>query len=83
MKNISNMDGMEAVIDSGLDAMLTTAEVALDVTEACNIIAIAYAQARLVWGDDADEDQIAACISAVRAAYVVGKERRTMFAGYG
>jgi predicted metal-dependent TIM-barrel fold hydrolase len=83
VKNLTNEEGMESVIESGMDAMLTTAEVALDATEACNIIAIAYAQARLLWGNDADEDQIAACIAAVRAAYVVGKERRTMFAGYG
>jgi predicted metal-dependent TIM-barrel fold hydrolase len=83
VKNLTNEEGMESVIESGMDAMLTTAEVALDATEACNIIAIAYAQARLLWGNDADEDQIAACIAATRAAYVVGKERRTMFAGYG
>lgn len=74
---------MNELIKAGLDAMVATADVALHQDEARTIIAIAYAQARVLWGDDADQEQLASCISAARAAYMAGKERRTMFAGYG
>jgi hypothetical protein len=71
------------IISAGLDAMVDTADAHMDAVEAQAIVSVAYALVHLLFGEDASEEQLKACLAASRAAYMAGRERRVMFAGYG
>lgn len=68
---------------AGLRAIVDSTDVEIDNTEAQVICALWFALEAGMPELTITESQQRWIISAIRTAYMAGKERRTMFAGYG
>jgi hypothetical protein len=74
---------MAEIVVAGLHAMAESVDAKLDDTESQTICALAWGMSHGGFEGSLDDDQLNWVISAIRAAYVAGREKRMMFKGYG
>lgn len=74
---------MAEIVVAGLNAMAESVDARLDDTETQTICALAWGMAHGGFEGGLNDEQMNWVISAIRAAYVAGREKRTTFKGYG
>lgn len=79
---VSNMT-MAEIVSAGIHAMANSVDAKLDENESQTVCALAWGMSHGGFEGKLDEEQLNWVISAIRAAYVAGREKRTTFKGYG
>lgn len=74
---------MAEIVSAGIHAMADSVDAKLDDAESQTICVLAWGMSHGGFAGKINEDQLNWVISAIRAAYVAGREKRTTFKGYG